>query len=206
MKKKIFKFTVILFLAVAFICCKNDTPEAVYYNVVFDSNGGSAVQTQKVKSGKKATKPQDPEKTTGNDKYFGEWYEDPELTTLFDFSTSIKKDIILYAKWLTIPLGSYLVTFDSKTDTEISTQIVKGGEKAQEPDNNFTKDGYAFSHWYVSDENQEFNFAETPITAETNFTAKWNKSGIHEATFEEEAFFTINLYDDIEMDSQSDAW
>ena len=92
------------------------------------------------------------------------------------------------------------------TNDEISAQIVKDGEKAQEPDNTFTKDGYAFSHWYVADENQEFNFDATPITRTTNLTAKWNESGIYEAAFEDNAFFTINLYDNIEMDSQSGAW
>ena len=198
-----------LILAAAFVSCKNESeqkPETVYYTVAFDSNGGSAVEAQQVKSGQPAVKPQNPTKTTGNTKYFGEWYTDPECQTLFDFSTPITGDTVLYAKWLSIPLGSYVVSFNSKTQTEIQDQIVKGGEKAVEPEESLVKEGYAFSHWYLTNENEAFNFTSTPITQTTTLNAKWNQSGIYAAAFEDESLFAINIYDDLEMDSQTGAW
>ena len=218
MKKNYFNFTKCLAITVlmvasiigtVFVSCKNNSkekPEVVYFTVAFDSNGGSNVENQKVERGKTAEKPKNPTKSTGNAIYFGEWYSDPDLETLFDFSTPITSDLVLYAKWLSIPLGSYLVTFDSNSETVIQNQIVKGGEKASEPEENLLKNGYAFSHWYLTNENEAFNFAATPINGKTNLSAKWNQSGIYEAAFDDEGFYSINMYEDLEIDSQSGAW
>lgn len=67
------------------------------YNVAFDSNGGNYTpEDQSVASGNTASKPSDPTK----DGYaFGGWYLDKEMTTAYDFSTAVTKDITLYAKW-----------------------------------------------------------------------------------------------------------
>ena len=69
---------------------------ATTYTVTFETNGGSAVVSQKVADGNKATKPADPTK----DGYtFEGWYKDAALTVAFDFETAITADITLYAKW-----------------------------------------------------------------------------------------------------------
>ena len=65
------------------------------YTVTFDSNGGTAVPSQTVKSGEKATKPTDP---TRSGYTFNGWY-DKELKTAYDFNTRVTADITLYAKW-----------------------------------------------------------------------------------------------------------
>lgn len=65
--------------------------------VSFNSMGGSAVQSQSVADGEKATEPTAPTK----DGYtFDGWYSDLALTTAWDFSTDVvTSDVMLYAKW-----------------------------------------------------------------------------------------------------------
>lgn len=70
------------------------TPEE--YTVTFNSNGGSAVASQRVKSGEQAKIPDTPEK----DGYtFVGWYSDAALQNSFTFATAITCNITLYAKW-----------------------------------------------------------------------------------------------------------
>lgn len=64
-----------------------------YYQVSFDSNGGSEIASQKVESGKTATVPDDPD-------YEGYTFDCWELNgKAYDFSTPITANITLKAKW-----------------------------------------------------------------------------------------------------------
>ena len=64
--------------------------------VIFNSTGGSAVETQQVVQYEKAVKPADPVREGYS---FAGWYGDDGLTTVFDFDCLISEDQILYAKW-----------------------------------------------------------------------------------------------------------
>ena len=66
------------------------------FTVTFDSRGGSKVAPITVKKGQTITKPNDP---TKEDYSFKGWYTGQSLETLFDFSTPIVKDWILFAGW-----------------------------------------------------------------------------------------------------------
>ena len=66
------------------------------YTVTFDSNGGSAVKAQTVKNGAKASKPADPAKSGYA---FKGWYSDKALTKVFNFNSTVKSNLTLYAKW-----------------------------------------------------------------------------------------------------------
>ena len=66
------------------------------YEVIFNSDGGSAVDTQIVKYGEKATEPTDVTRL-GYD--FKGWYTDEALTVPFTFDTPITRKTTLYAKW-----------------------------------------------------------------------------------------------------------
>ena len=66
------------------------------YTVKFNTNGGSSVASQTVATGEKATKPADP---TKNGYEFSGWYSDSKCTKAFNFSTAIKANTTLYAKW-----------------------------------------------------------------------------------------------------------
>lgn len=66
------------------------------YTVKFETNGGSEIESEKVKSNNKVTKPEDP--TREGYKFEG-WFEDEELKSAYDFDTKVTKSFTLYAKW-----------------------------------------------------------------------------------------------------------
>lgn len=73
------------------------TTLATYYTVTFDTDGGTAIPDQSVRSGNKATKPADPTKSTMT---FGGWYKEDTFTTAFNFNTDvITADTTIYAKF-----------------------------------------------------------------------------------------------------------
>ena len=94
-------------LAFSFASCKLEFHgDVTYYTVTFDSKGGSDVKSQKIESGKKATRPDDPTKdeTETEEFIFDGWYTSTDggttfSDTAFNFDTAIEKDITLYAKW-----------------------------------------------------------------------------------------------------------
>ena len=67
-----------------------------YWNVVFDSQGGSAVSTQLVKTNGKATVPRIPIKSGS---ILDGWYLNPAGTNAWSFANTVAGDITLYAKW-----------------------------------------------------------------------------------------------------------
>ena len=67
------------------------------YLVEFNSNGGSAVQSQSVAAGGKVTEPDDPTKEGYT---FDAWYSDLGLTDEWTFATdTVSTNMMLYAKW-----------------------------------------------------------------------------------------------------------
>ena len=77
------------------------------YTVTFESNGGSAVASQTVANGSKATKPSDP---TRDGFTFGGWYQDATLSVAFDFDTTITTNVKVYAKWTENASGTVYYT------------------------------------------------------------------------------------------------
>ncbi|MDD3747268.1 MAG: InlB B-repeat-containing protein [Anaerostipes sp.] len=65
-------------------------------DVTFQSNGGSQVAKQQVKSGEKVQKPTNP---TRSGYTFKGWYKDAGCTSAYDFNASVNEDMTLYAKW-----------------------------------------------------------------------------------------------------------
>ncbi len=107
-----------------------EVPEETTYTVTFNTDGGSTVESQTIKSGEKATKPADPTKTAiDSETYtFDNWYtSDDNGTTLsetaFDFNTVITDNITLYAKWNTTAL--YSITIESANGTVKASKTSK---------------------------------------------------------------------------------
>ena len=72
------------------------------YTVKFESNGGSTVKSVTVNRNTVATEPTAPTK----DGYkFDGWYTDKELTSKYDFTAKVTKNITLYAKWVEVKEG-----------------------------------------------------------------------------------------------------
>lgn len=68
-----------------------------YYNVSFETNGGSRIATQSVIINTTAKEPAAP---TKEDFVFDGWYTDQKFTNKYDFSTKVTRTITLYAKWI----------------------------------------------------------------------------------------------------------
>ncbi len=135
--------------------------------VTFDPNGGTPVPlAQEVEYGHTATKPVEP---TLKGYTFVGWYLDGEEEP-FDFGTTITSDITLTAKW---EINKYTVTFDSYGGSKVDPQVVEYGLYAQEPEEPTLK-GFTFAYWYLDDENEAYDFENTPVTADITLTAKWN--------------------------------
>ena len=89
-----------------------------YYDVIFDSNGGTAVDTQEnVQYGTTATKPENP--TREGYRFLGWFTKDGEA---FDFSTPITKSMTLTAKWEIVNINAYIIPITSD-----GTQLVGDG-------------------------------------------------------------------------------
>ena len=70
---------------------------ARYYNVTFETNGGSTVPLQEVKNGTLVTAPGTPTKSSST---FSGWYKDNGFSSPWNFGTDVvTADITLYAKW-----------------------------------------------------------------------------------------------------------
>lgn len=140
--------------------------EVTAYTVTFESNGGSAVASQTVNSGGKATQPSNPTKIDYN---FAGWYSDSALTSQFNFNTVITNNITLYAKWAVI---TYTVTFESNGGPEVEPQTVIAGETATRP-SSYSRTGYTFDGWFTESElTNEFDFT-TLITGNITLYAGW---------------------------------
>lgn len=140
------------------------------YEVVFDSNGGSIVETQKVKKSETAVKPNDP---TMDSYKFDNWYLDDKV---FDFSTPIEKNITLKAKWIKdagseVKIQKYTITFNSDGGSSISSLEVDENGLVKRPSDP-TRDGYKFVGWLLNGKDYDFN---TPVSGNLTLTAKWEK-------------------------------
>ena len=157
---------------------KNDEPLPEKFTVTFDSDGGSAVASQSVESGKTASRPADPTRTGYT---FGGWTLDGND---FDFSTPIAENITLKAKWNKNdepqPL-SFTVTFDPDGGSSVASQTVESGKTASRPADP-TRSGYTFGGWTL--DGTAFDFS-APITADITLKAKWSKSASGGGTWTE---------------------
>ena len=143
------------------------------YTVTFSVDGGSSVESQKVKSGEKATKPaKDPTK----DYYdFDGWYSDSAKTKTFDFNTAITAATTIYAKWK-LKAGLCIVTFNSNGGSEVDTAYPQSGTKVTKPANP-TKENYRFDGWYSDSAlTTAFDF-NTTVSQTITLYAKWIAQG-----------------------------
>lgn len=72
------------------------TAPATYVTVSFNTDGGSEIPSQQIRSGEKASRPADPTKTGYT---FQGWFEEDTFLTAFDFTQAITEDTTVYAKF-----------------------------------------------------------------------------------------------------------
>ncbi len=168
--------------------------EVAKYTVTFNSDGGSAVQSQVVEHGQKAVRVS----PTKEGYLFLGWYVDEAKTIEFDFVNGvITKDITLYAKWEEDSAEVITVTFNSKGGSEVApiTNIESGSKitKPVDPE----REGFTFIGWYKDtggELTEEFNFETEGITESIVLFAKWERNKIVEtitSTFDFAKFNTL---------------
>ena len=144
--------------------------------VTFDSDGGTAVPSQNIAHGGRATKPADP---TRSGYEFDGWFN---ATSEWDFSTAITVSITLKARWTAV----HTVTFDSDGGSSVASQSVRNGNTATKPEPDPTRDGYEFDGWFNGE--TEWNFS-TPVTVSITLKAKWTAA--HVVTFDSDGGSTV---------------
>ena len=148
----------------------NVTSTATTHEVTFISNGGTSVTQQEVIHGETATEPSEPTRFGHS---FAGWYSDSTLLTPFDFSTPIKNNTSIYAKWNVAHKVTFNLDGGTWTDTGTNPQVVNHGETAIRPTNP-TKSGHVFAGWYADSAcTTPFSFL-TAITSNKTIYAKWN--------------------------------
>ena len=138
------------------------------YTVAFDANGGSAVASQTVKYGAKATQPANPTRTGYT---FQGWYTAKDGGAKYDFNQTVTGNVTLYAHWTA---NTYTVSFDANGGSSVAAQKVKYGSRATKPADP-TRTGYTFQGWYTAkDGGARYDFNQT-VTGDVTLHAHWTK-------------------------------
>lgn len=152
---------------------------AMAHKVTFDSTGGSAVDTQLVGDGEKASAPANPTRTGYT---FAGWRTDATGGAAYDFNTApVTGDLTLYAQWTP---NTYTVTFNSNGGTPVTSATVEYGQTVTKPTDP-TLDGKVFVGWTTDAAGTRPYGFGTPVTGELTLYAKWADGG--------ETYHTVTL-------------
>ena len=144
------------------------------HTVVFDTDGGTTVESQTVEDGGTVTPPDDYPSKTGHQ--FKGWYKDG---VPYDFTQPVYDDAVITAKWT---VNTYEVYFDAgASDDWYPMQTIAYGDKVVKPVDP-TLDGYDFDGWLLDGKTYSF---DTPVTADMTLTASWKTAQVktHTVTF-----------------------
>lgn len=137
--------------------------------VVFESNGGTSVDSITVNTTKQVGELVVP---TKEGSVFMGWFTSPDFAgSAIDSTYAVTEDITVYAKWL----DEVVLSFDSNEGTTVEDISNPSGLEITVPTSP-TKEGYRFDGWYTDDETflNPFSF-EDGITENTTVYAKWVK-------------------------------
>ena len=139
------------------------------YSVNFDSNGGSAVASQSVKYGSKASRPTDPTRAGHT---FQGWYTSRDGGARYDFNQTVTGDVTLYAHW---SVNSYTLAFDGNGGkaSESSRTVQYGSQYGSLP--TATRTGHTFQGWYTAKSGgTKVSPSTTMGAANTTLYAHWS--------------------------------
>ncbi|MCH5161454.1 MAG: InlB B-repeat-containing protein [Clostridiales bacterium] len=182
-----FKVDIVYGPTTLYAAWKDGQSQVSTYTVTFDSKGGSAVDSEIVRSGGRVTQPAAP---VYGDKIFGGWYKDPDCTMPWNFATdTVTGPTTLYAKWTdnavvnpvdpTKPTAT--VTFNVGLAARKEgvynppAQTVNAGSRISMPP--VTRPNYTLSGWKVENGNTKWNFATDTLSTDTTLFAEWTAGG-----------------------------
>ncbi len=169
------------------------------YQVIFNSNGGSSVQTVQIETNQLLSQPVSPDKTGY---IFAGWFKDTLLAIPWDFQQNVvSSNLTLYAKW---NAAEYEVQFNTVGGSFVSKIKKLHGEPIGTlpvPE----KEGYIFTGWF---ENESYSgqaiLPEFEVTANITLSAKWIEGEIDPILrFTLRADDTFEVFADASHDTQS---
>ncbi len=179
-----------LFLAVpaAVGCSSSSSPTE--FVITFESNGGTHINTQKVKKGEVVKEPTPaPTKT---DYTFGGWFISPDFVGgEYDFSVPVTGDFTLYANWNEgpRPVITHTITFvlNGATSNPIEPVLVNDGNLF--PSDKIpaapTNPGHAFEGWSDKENTKSIvDLTKTTINSDLILYAWWGNSQSIDITFD----------------------
>jgi uncharacterized repeat protein (TIGR02543 family) len=140
--------------------------QALDFDVTYDSNGGTAVNTETVAYGDAAQEPAPP--TLAGHVFRGWHTDDTTFLNKHNFATLIYDALVLYAKWVT----AVTLSFEEDGGSAVTDQVIGKGETGVKP-NNPTKALNVFRGWFNEVGLTTPFVWTTVITANKTLYAKW---------------------------------
>ncbi|QGG49675.1 InlB B-repeat-containing protein [Lysinibacillus pakistanensis] len=143
--------------------------QVLKYTVLFETNGGTSIDSQDIELNKKVNQPNNSIKLGYA---FEGWYKDTSFIELWQFhSDFVTADTTLYAKWTSKP--DVEVLFESNDGSVVAPEHMRYNDKLPEPSNP-TKANFIFEGWYKdADLTEKWNFATDRVQANIILYAKW---------------------------------
>ena len=158
---------VVLLLVILLSGCPDDT---IYeYTVTYNTNGGSAIDSEILIGGQYVIRPADP---TRENYTFEGWYAEAGLTIEFNFDTNYNNDVDLHAKWESTDANSNEVTFVTNGGRAIGSVSVGMDMTVIEPINPY-KEYFVLVGWYLDQELTTLYDFETIVNEDFTLYAKW---------------------------------
>jgi uncharacterized repeat protein (TIGR02543 family) len=144
-------------------------PEATFWTVTFETDGGSVIPSQEVLDNTLPTLPEDPDKEGFT---FAGWFTDAPGTSPFDPGQVISQDMTLFAGW-DVVIVTHTVTFETYGGTSVTDIDVVDGEAAG-PVTDPSKEGHTFAGWYTDGTlSTPFDVTIDPVTEDMTLHAGW---------------------------------
>lgn len=153
------------------------------YEVSFDTQGGTDIDSQYVISGESATRPSiTPIKPSEGDisYLFDDWYTTADGDVKFDFSSAIVQNTTIYAHWDETAAEVFTMTFECNGGTPVSSIQATSGNAFVKPSDptketsDSSKYYYEFAEWYI-DEKFKTKYDWTSLaTEDLTLYAKWS--------------------------------
>lgn len=141
-----------------------NTQTKTEYTVSYNSDGGSAVTSQKVSEGSLATVPASP---TKSGYVFGGWYNGNKLWVFAE--DTVSANITLKAKWIATS-SQKVVTYDTDGGSIVPSALIPSNGKILPPEEP-AKEGYTFIGWYNGQ--TPWVFVSSVANSDITLTAKW---------------------------------
>jgi uncharacterized repeat protein (TIGR02543 family) len=169
-------FISLLCIVLGSVSCSDKEEQKTVYTVIFDTGGGTPVQSQTVEQGNTVVAPANPQKQG----YVFLFWHLNGINTAYNFQTPVNSHITLYAKWEEEAKVEYWQVSWSlnggswPTNSNHTTQVVKSGTLS-EP-NAPTKAGSNFDGWYKEaalTNKVTFPYDVSGVTENFTLYAKW---------------------------------